>query len=168
MKEPLLLLDKKQIAQKLNRLAYQIYEDNFEENELVIAGVAPRGIIIAQRLQGIIENISDIKVSSLAVEITDRDKTVPTVEIKGNSDELSGKALVLVDDVLNSGKTLVHALGAFVQLPFKKMRTVVLVDRNHKIYPIATDYAGLSLSTVSQEHIDVMMENEAEEAVFLR
>lgn len=168
MKDELLLLNEKQISQKINRLAFQLYEDNFEEGKVVLAGVAPRGTIIAQRLKKVLEKISDLEVTTVDVEITEREKIVPLVKLSVDPATIEGCAVVLVDDVLNSGKTLTHALGAFLTVPLKKLRTVVLVDRNHKAYPVATDFAGLSLSTVSQEHVDVKMGEGAEESVYLR
>jgi len=73
------------------------------------------------------------------------------------------KVIILVDDVLNSGKTLAYGLGVFLNTPHKKIRTVVLVDRSHKIFPIATDFVGLELATVLKEHVDVVMDVDGEE-----
>ena len=81
----------------------------------------------------------------------------------------ANKVVILVDDVLNSGKTLAYGFGVFLDVPLKKLRTVVLVDRNHKSFPITTDYAGIALSTVLKEHVEVVLNEEgAEDEVYLR
>ena len=81
----------------------------------------------------------------------------------------NNKVVILVDDVLNSGKTLAYGFGVFIDVPLKKLRTVVLVDRNHKNFPVTTDFAGIALSTVLKEHVDVILNEEGvENAVYLR
>ena len=83
--------------------------------------------------------------------------------------DCSNKVVILVDDVLNSGKTLAYGFGVFLDVPLKKLRTVVLIDRNHKSFPVTTDYAGVALSTVLKEHIDVILDEVGEDdAVYLR
>jgi pyrimidine operon attenuation protein/uracil phosphoribosyltransferase len=75
----------------------------------------------------------------------------------------------LVDDVLNSGKTLAYGFGVFLDVPLKKLRTAVLIDRNHKNFPMTTDFAGIALSTVLKEHVDVVLDEDGEaDAVYLR
>ncbi|HLT42540.1 MAG TPA: phosphoribosyltransferase family protein [Sphingobacteriaceae bacterium] len=162
------ILDSKGIAEKTTRIAYQILEDNFEEKTLVFAGIADRGFIFAQRLKEEFELISSAKVDLIKLTI-DKDST----SLRGSSDvdvEIArNKVLVIIDDVLNSGRTLAYGLGLFLNVPLKKMRVVVLIDRNHRKFPIVSDFAGLELSTVLKEHVSVNFnnDNKEEDAAYL-
>lgn len=158
----LLILDKKQIQQKINRIAYQILEDNLNEKEIVLAGIWDRGYKLALRLKKVLAKISDLKVIMLKIEL-DRQNSKLVANTDLEEVHWKNKVIILVDDVLNSGKTLAYGLGVFLNTPHKKIRTVVLVDRSHKIFPIATDYVGLQMATVLKEHVDVVMDVEGEE-----
>lgn len=153
-----LILNKTQIRQKSKRIAYQILEDNFEEKNIVLVGIADRGYIFAQRLQTILQEIASDKKIELIKVIIEKEKrsleaiTDQSVEIAKN------KTVIIVDDVLNSGRTLAYALGVFINVPLKKMRTAVLIDRSHHIFPIFSDYYGLKLSTILKEHVSVRLE----------
>ncbi|WP_199136909.1 phosphoribosyltransferase family protein [Pedobacter sp. ASV12] len=157
-----LILDKQQIAQKINRIAYQILEDNLGEKELVLAGIWDRGYKLALRLQKVLQEISSFNLILLRVDLEKQSsKLVAKTDLPESV--WKNKVVILVDDVLNSGKTLAYGLGVFLNTPHKKIRTVVLVDRSHKIFPIATDFVGLELSTILKEHVDVVMDVEGEE-----
>lgn len=157
-----LILDKNQIAQKINRIAYQILEDNLDEKELILAGIWDRGYKLAVRLKSVLEQISDFKVTLLRVDLEKQNSKLVAKTDLPESD-WKGKVIILVDDVLNSGKTLTYGLGVFLNTPHKRIRTVVLVDRSHKIFPIATDFVGLQLATILKEHVDVVLDVEGEE-----
>ncbi len=157
-----LILDKKQIQQKINRIAYQILEDNIDEKEIIIAGIWDRGYKLAIRLEKILKEISEFKTTLLRIDLEKQSsKLVAKTDLPETN--WKNKVIILVDDVLNSGKTLAYGLGVFLNTPHKKIRTVVLVDRSHKIFPIATDFVGLELATVLKEHVDVIMDVEGEE-----
>jgi pyrimidine operon attenuation protein/uracil phosphoribosyltransferase len=157
-----LILDKQQIEQKINRIAYQILEDNLEEKEIVLAGIWDRGYKLALRLKTVLQEIAGFKVTMLRVDLEKQNsKLVAKTDLQET--EWKNKVIILVDDVLNSGKTLAYGLGVFLNTPHKKIRTVVLVDRSHKIFPIATDFVGLELSTILKEHVDVVMDVVGEE-----
>ncbi|MES2417031.1 MAG: phosphoribosyltransferase family protein [Bacteroidota bacterium] len=157
-----LVLDKAQIEQKINRIAYQILEDNLEEKEIVLAGIWDRGYKLALRLKIVLERIADFKVILLRIDLEKQNsKLIAQTDLQENV--WKNKVIILVDDVLNSGKTLAYGLGVFLNTPHKKIRTVVLVDRSHKIFPIATDFVGLSLATILKEHVDVVLDVEGEE-----
>ena len=162
------ILDHQQIQQKLDRIAYQILEDNFEEEEIIIAGILPSGDKIAKRLKAILDDIAPFKTTFVGIEL---DKQSTSLRAKTDADIsiCNNKAVIIVDDVLNSGKTLAYGFGVFLDVPLKKLRTVVLVDRNHKSFPVTTDYAGIALSTVLKEHVEVVLTEDGEEdAVYLR
>jgi len=163
----ILILDKNQIQQKLNRISYQIWEDILDEEEIIIAGIAEQGYTIAERLKAILERISGIRVLLMRIEI-DKSSTHLQAATDISMEQCSGKVIVLVDDVLNSGKTLAYGIGVFLDVPLKKIRTVVLVDRSHRVFPISPDYTGLQIATVLKEHVEVVLDEETqEEAVYL-
>lgn len=163
----LLILNHHQIQQKLDRIAYQILEDNFEETEIVIAGILPRGNFLAERLKKILDQIAPFKSTMINIEL---EKKASSLKASTDSDIqiCANKTVILVDDVLNSGKTLAYGFGVFIDVPLKKLRTVVLVDRNHKSFPVTTDYAGIALSTLLKEHVDVALSADgSDDAVYL-
>ncbi|HYH55935.1 MAG TPA: phosphoribosyltransferase family protein [Anseongella sp.] len=161
----ILVLDKKQIGQKLNRIAYQILEDNFEEEEIILAGIVPRGYILAERLKKILSRIAEQKVQLLKLNI-DKDSRSLKADTDIPVDKCKNKVIILVDDVLHTGRTLVYGVGVFLDIPLKKIRTVVLVDRSHKSYPVHIDFTGMQLSTVAKEHVQLVIDKK-EEAVYL-
>ncbi|WPU93861.1 phosphoribosyltransferase family protein [Mucilaginibacter sabulilitoris] len=164
----LLILNQQQIQQKIDRIAYQILEDNFDEQEILIAGILPRGNHIAERIKAVLDNIAPFSSKLLTIEL---EKQSSTLQANINFDvrDCDNKVVILVDDVLNSGKTLAYGFGVFLDVPLKKLRTAVLIDRNHKSFPITTDFAGVALSTVIKEHVDVVFGEAGEEdAVYLR
>lgn len=152
-----IILDKKQIDHKIRRIAYQIYENNVSEKEVVIAGIYENGFLFAKKLKTVIEKIAPIKVTMCKVII---DKKIPTNPIKTSlkPEEYKNKSLVLVDDVLHSGTTLIYGIKHFLEVPLKQFNTAVLVDRNHKKYPVKADFKGISLSTSINENVSVVFE----------
>lgn len=148
------ILTKQQIKHKIQRIAYQIYETNVNEKELVIAGIDYNGYVLAERIVAILSSISDIKI--LLCKVT-MNKTAPlnTVKISIPPEEYKNKAIVLVDDVLNTGTALMFGVQHFLNTPVKRFNTAVLVNRNHKKYPIKADFKGVSLSTSLKNHIEV-------------
>ena len=163
----LLILNKQQIQQKINRIAYQILEDNLGEKEIVLAGIWDRGYKLALRLKDVLVEITDLKITMLRIDLEkDNSSLVATTDI--DPVKVKNKVIILVDDVLNSGKTLAYGFGVFLNTPHKKIRTVVLVDRSHKIFPVATDFVGLQMATVLKEHVDVVLDVAGQEdAVYL-
>jgi pyrimidine operon attenuation protein/uracil phosphoribosyltransferase len=148
------ILTNTEIQHKLRRIAFQIYENNTGQKEIVLAGIASNGFLLAKKLKVILEQISPIKV--ILCEVT-MDKKNPLIGVKTSlsKDDYKNKSLVLVDDVLNSGTTLMYAVKHFLDVPLKQFHTAVLVNRNHKKYPIKADFKGISLSTSLQEHISI-------------
>lgn len=163
----LLILNKIQIQQKIDRMAYQILEDNLAEKEIVLAGIVSLGYIIAKRLKKVLESISEIKITLIKIEIN---KTSSHLQASSDLDmnEVSNKVVILVDDVLDSGRTLVYGLGVFLDVPLKKLRTLVLIDRSHRLFPISPDFTGMELATLLKEHVEVILaEKSREDAVYL-
>lgn len=153
-----IILTHEQIQHKIKRIAYQIYETNVDETEIIIAGIAENGYIFAQRLKKNLEGISNIKVTLCTVTM-DKQSPQDTVKTSLNSSKYRNKSLVLADDVLNSGTTLIYGVKHFLDVPLARFKTAVLVNRNHKKYPIKADFKGISLSTSLHEHVIVQFGN---------
>lgn len=152
-----IILNNREIEHKITRIAYQIYETFVEEEVIVIAGIANNGFIFAEKIATALEKISTLKVSLCEVVIDKQNPTSPiTTSLK--KEDYQNKGLVLVDDVLNSGTTLVYGVRHFLDVPLSKFKTAVLVDRNHKKYPVKADFKGISLSTSLLEHVQVVFE----------
>jgi pyrimidine operon attenuation protein/uracil phosphoribosyltransferase len=151
------ILGKEEIAHKLKRIAYQIYEANISQEEVVIAGIKANGYIFAEKLKTAVEKISPIKVTLCEVTM-DKKNPINPITTSLKPEAYQNKSLLLVDDVLHSGTTLIYAVKHFLEVPLKQFKTAVLVDRNHKKYPIKADYKGISLSTSINENVAVIFE----------
>ncbi len=149
-----IILTNEQIKHKIKRIAYQIYENNVNEKEVIIAGIAKNGYVFAEKLKTELEKISAIKVVLCKVNVNKK-QPIKNIETSLISKQYANSSLVLVDDVLNSGATLIYAIKHFLDTPLKQFKTAVLVNRNHKKYPVKADFKGISLSTSIQEHITV-------------
>lgn len=161
------ILTPEQWKQKIDRIAHQIHENYFDEDELVIIGVANRGHQLAEKLAALLTDIAEFKIELGSIRL---DKDAPlsvTPEMSLEKEQYAGKPVVLVDDVLNSGKTLVYALGHILTGNPKTIKTVTLVDRRHRKFPIKADYVGMTLSTTLQEHISVRF-NDGSTSVVLK
>ena len=157
------ILTHQQIEYKIRRIAYQIYESHIDETEIILAGIESKGYIFAEKINTILKEICNIKVTLCKVKM-DKKNPLGTVETSLSSDEYKDKCVVLVDDVLNSGTTLIYGVMHFLNVPLKQFKTAVLINRNHKRFPIKADFKGLSLSTSLQEHIEVRFEENNDSA----
>jgi pyrimidine operon attenuation protein/uracil phosphoribosyltransferase len=157
------ILNHQEIEHKIRRIAYQIYETFVDEPEIVLAGIASNGFVFAKKLAVELERISTIKISLCEVFINKQNPNI-LITTSLSKENYENKGVVLVDDVLNSGTTLIYGVKHFLEVPLKKLKTAVLVDRNHKKYPVKADFKGLSLSTSLLEHVQVVFENNADHA----
>jgi pyrimidine operon attenuation protein/uracil phosphoribosyltransferase len=158
-----LLLDDHQISQRINRIAWQILEDNSAEKEVIIAGIIRSGYQVAEKINAALKSIAPFTTKLIEVHV-DKHVQAKDIRITASKEELQGKVIILVDDVLNSGKTMIYALKPFLDADIKKIRTAVLIDRNHRRYPIAADYVGMSLSTTLREHVTVQTDGKSTSA----
>lgn len=149
------VLDHERVGRKLVRIAHQLHEEHHQEKELVLVGVAPRGHELAGRLATLLSGISKIRTTVVAIALDKDDPLGGPVSLAVEEKALTGRVVVLVDDVLMSGRTLMHAAAHLVRFPIKRLSTVVLVDRRHRAFPVRADIVGLTLSTTVQEHISV-------------
>jgi pyrimidine operon attenuation protein/uracil phosphoribosyltransferase len=165
-KEKTLILESKQIGQKLTRMAHEIHENNYLEKEIVLVGVVGRGLEVAERLFSALKSIATCEVNLYQIEIN-KDKPLSSdVKFNGDIKLLKGKSVILIDDVLNSGRTLIYAAKYLLDAEPRSLATATLVDRFHRRFPVRADYVGLTLSTNLKEHISVEMEK-GKEAVYL-
>ncbi len=161
-----IILEHQEILHKIRRIAYQIYECNVEENEIILAGIDENGYILAKKLKQNLEKISDLTPILCRVKI---DKKQPLNEVKTSlqQEDYQDKSIVLVDDVLNSGSTLIYGIKHFLDVPLKQFKTAVLVNRNHKKYPVKADFKGISLSTSLHEHVEIDLSGKKYEAYLI-
>lgn len=155
MSDKTLILNTQQILQKVNRIAYQIYEDNCYEKEITVVGIDKKGYLIAKLIADQLKNISDLKITLAKLTIDKENAHSNNEKLDVDSQSLNDKVVILVDDVLNTGKSLIFGVKYLLNFPIKKMSTAVLVDRNNKKYPIGTHYVGLALSTTLKNHISI-------------
>ncbi|MGB3591502.1 MAG: phosphoribosyltransferase family protein [Nonlabens sp.] len=150
------ILDHHQINHKINRIAYQIAEEFINESQIVLAGIDQGGyqlaLLIKEQLAGILQ--VDIKLCRVTIDKRNpQDKVITSIP----EGQYKNTAIVLCDDVLNSGTTLMYGVRHFLNVPLNSLKTAILINRNHKKYPVKADYKGLSLSTTMEEHIDVQI-----------
>ena len=158
-----IILNNQEIEHKIKRIAYQIYETFVDETEIVIAGIASNGFVFAKKITAELEQISTLKVTLCEVFINKQNTNSP-ITTSLSKEQYENKGLVLVDDVLNSGTTLIYGVKHFLDVPLKKLKTAVLVDRNHKKYPVKADFKGISLSTSLLEHVQVVFDEKGDYA----
>lgn len=146
------ILSVEQIEHKLKRMAYEIWEQNSGEQEIVMLGIADGGAVLAANLKNILEEISPLNVSLETLEINKKKVYDFAPEVQS---DLKNKVVIVVDDVAMSGKTLLYAIKPLLDHRPKKIQIAVLVDRKHKNFPVTADIIGYSIASTIQEHIIV-------------
>lgn len=152
------ILSHEEIQHKVRRIAYQIYESNMNENQLILAGISKSGYIFAEKLKETLNQICNLEIQLCEVHINKRNP-LDTITTSLPEEIYTNQAVILVDDVLNSGATLIYAIKHFLNVPLKRFKTAVLVNRNHKKFPVKADFKGISLSTSLHEHVTVIFED---------
>ncbi|MCL6267868.1 phosphoribosyltransferase family protein [Flagellimonas myxillae] len=152
------ILTHDQIQHKVKRIAYQIYEANVTEKEIVIAGIEGGGLNLAKKIANVLKKITEADIVLCKMKMDKKNPLESGVVTSIPEEGYTNKSIVLVDDVLNSGTTLIYGVHHFLKTPIKQLKTAVLVNRNHKKYPIKADYKGISLSTSLNEHVRVEFE----------
>jgi pyrimidine operon attenuation protein/uracil phosphoribosyltransferase len=160
------ILTHQEIEHKIKRIAYQIYETFVDEEEIVIAGIATNGFVFAQKIAAALNEIATLNIALCEVNVNKQHPEAP-IQTSLPKEEYANKGLILVDDVLNSGTTLIYAVRHFLDVPLTKFKTAVLVDRNHKKYPVKADFKGISLSTSLLEHVRVVFDDNGQNSAYL-
>lgn len=179
-----LVLTAEQIRQKIRRIAFQVYENNFDETALLLAGISGEGYVLAQALADELKTMAPFSVELIELVLDKSQTAQPTVSlvssVTGESTvaestaaesavaNFADKVIIVVDDVLYTGRTLAFSLQPFLQVPIRKLQVAVLVDRNYPRYPVAADYKGYELSTTLTEHVEVVLSDEVRRGVYLR
>lgn len=146
------IMDEATAEKKMMRMALEILENNAGEKELILVGVRESGHVLAACIQKMLSAVSDVQTELISLSI---DKKIPgEVELSKQID-FTNKVIIVIDDVANSGKTLLYALKPFLAFHPKKIQTLVLVERSHNSFPVHPDYRGLTIATTLQEHIYV-------------
>ena len=159
------ILSKEVVEKKLRRMAYEILENNIDEREIILAGIRESGSVVAKVIQKMLGEISAIKTELITITL---DKSEPTNVSLSKTFDFNGKVIVVIDDVSNSGKTLLYALKPFIDSHPKKIQTLVLVERTHTSFPVRPDYVGLSIATTLHEHIFVEVKGEEVAGAYLK
>jgi len=165
--EKTLILSPLQSKQKLDRIAHEIQENFYDNGTLYVVGIADRGYLVAEIITNVLKEICDFDIELVKLTLDKDEPLSSQPELGVDLSVLKNKSVVLVDDVLNSGRTLVYALAHLLKSELRLVKTVTLVDRMHRRYPIRADYVGLTLSTTLQEHIAVEFKD-SEISVFLK
>ncbi len=162
-----LILTASQVKQKVRRMAYEIFENNFDSKSLIIAGIEGHGYTVAAALAKELGEISPLTLKVIKVSI---DKTAPQqseIELDCDLKEIRKKCIVLVDDVLNTGRTFAYGIKPFLNTEVRKIEIAVLVNRSHTNFPIYPKYTGYQLATTLKDHVEVRLEK-GEIAVYLQ
>jgi pyrimidine operon attenuation protein/uracil phosphoribosyltransferase len=150
------ILTPEQIEQKIARLGHEIHENHYREQEIVLVGIKDRGFEFAVRLNDYLLQNTDLEVTLACLEM-DKDAPLDSfIKLDLDPAELNGKCVLLVDDVLNSGRTAMYAARHLLTQSIRDLRTVFLVKREHRRFPIMANYVGLALATTLREHISVV------------
>ncbi|MBA3829161.1 MAG: phosphoribosyltransferase [Taibaiella sp.] len=164
-KDRILILDKERIARKIHRMAYQAWEYNSNEKSVTLIGIESAGAVLANNLAKTLREISPLNVEVISININKRKPLTSDTIV---DTDLTGRSVILVDDVADSGRTLLYALRPLLSYEMKKILIAVLVDRKHKSYPVSADIVGHSIATTLQEHIEVEHENGIITAAYLQ
>ena len=152
-----LVLNSVQVEQKIKRIAFEIYEHNFQEKRILLAGIDGQGYVFAKMLKEALEGISPISVKLLKVSLDKFSSKQGEVRLDVGEKELKNRCVVLIDDVLNTGKTLAFGMQPFLNAEIKRLEVAVLINRRHTQYPILPTYTGYALATMISEHVEVVL-----------
>lgn len=154
------ILSSEQTLQKIKRIAFEIYEKNFEEESIVLAGITGEGYEMARLLEVFLKDISQLRVQLMRIDLNKDHPHTSPVQFDTDKELLTRKVIIVVDDVLNTGRTLAYSLSPFLGISLKRLQVAVMVNRAHHSFPISADYVGYALSTTLNEHIQVKLSGE--------
>ncbi len=160
------VLDAVKVNQKITRIAYEIIENNFKEKTLVIAGIDGQGYLLAKQIAAELGKISPIQIRLVKVSLDKLSPQQSEVTLDLENKEIKKKCIVLVDDVLNTGRTLAYGMKPFLNIEVKKIEVAVLVNRSNTLFPITPTYTGYELATTLSDHVEVVLGKNA--AVYLK
>lgn len=147
-----IILDSTRIERILQRIAFEILEHCHSLERVTLIGILPRGEWVANRIKENLTQTSNLSIDLITLKISDLGA------LSKQQDLIDGQHVLLVDDVIKSGQTMMEAASAIMQFKPKQLITISLVDRKHRRFPIHSDLTGLSLATTMQEHIHLEIE----------
>lgn len=167
-----MILRAEEIDQKIRRIAYEIYERNFQDSQLIVAGIDDRGYALAKRIADHLDEISHFQFAKqsltlVKVSLQKFTREQCDVSLSCPVEDLDGKNIILVDDVLNTGRTLAYSMRPFLERNLHQLEIAVLVNRSHSKFPVVASYTGYELATTLEEHIEVVLNGE-QSAVYLK
>lgn len=157
------ILNKQQIENKILRISFEIIEGNLDANNILLIGLEKNGFIIAKKIQNFIQQKASLNIGVVKMTLKKNN------EKKNFSDKIKDdyNSFILIDDVLKSGKTIIHAIKELLKFNIKKLETVVLINRKHNVFPVGVNYVGLELSTTLEDHIEVILDDEKKIGAYL-
>lgn len=161
------LLDNVAVKQKIQRISYQIAENNYQHDEIILAGINNSGYNLAKLFEKHLKKIIDTKISVNRIRLNPAKPTENPITIDNPLNDLRNKVIIIVDDVANTGRTIFYAFRPFVEILPYKIEVAVLVDRKHKHFPIQVDYVGMSLATTMKDNIRVELSDTDNMEVYL-
>ena len=159
------ILNAETVEKKLQRLALELIENNLEEQELILVAIEENGVVLAKNIRQLMKQHAGIQTELITLKLN---KKKPEAVTLSKEMDFTGKVIVLIDDVTNSGKTLLYALKPFLNAHPRKIQTLVLVERTHTLFPITPDYKGISLATTLQDHIYVEIDGDKVTGAYLK
>jgi pyrimidine operon attenuation protein / uracil phosphoribosyltransferase len=161
------ILNTNEISIRVRRMAFEIWEQNFSSQQIFLAGIEKEGYQLAEMLASQLRELSPLLVNVIAITLDKTAKSQSDVKIAHDIAAMEGQSVIIVDDVLNTGKTIAFALQPFLAIPLLRLQVAVLIDRSHRSYPIRADYVGYALSTTLSSHVETILEPEADRAAYL-
>ena len=162
-----LILNHQQTLNKIKRIAHEVYEQNFEEDEIIFAGIQDTGYIFAEILSAEFDKIAPIKSKLIKLTLNKVSPTQSDVDVSDNTIDFTNKVIIIADDVLSTGKTIAYSLRPFLKIPVKKIQVAVIVDRNLKSFPVEANFVGYELSTTVNQHIEVVLDTNKSLGIYL-
>ncbi|MBC8397176.1 MAG: phosphoribosyltransferase [Flavobacteriales bacterium] len=156
-----LILDNSDIENKIQRIGLQILEDNIEKSKIIFFGISDNGKLIAKKLIVHLNKISKLEVELIKVTIENNSV------LYDKKFSIKNESVIIVGDVSHSGKTIQLVISNLIQYNPLKIKTSVIVNRDHALFPVKIDYAGLSLSTSVNEHVDMIIDKKKNLRVYL-
>ena len=153
-----IILDSGDIKNKINRISFEIIEKNFDKDEIIMVGLLPNGKYLSKEISECVKQNSEISMSTIHFNF-DKKRKISCEESDFDFNDLKNKTVIVVDDVMNSGSSIMYAINTILNFSPEKIQVGVLVERNYKNFPIIPDYKGLELSTSPEEHVKVELGN---------
>lgn len=164
------ILGQHAIFARLKRMAYEIYEANYKEEELIVIGIDERGGYLAQQLCAHLSEISSMNIHLIHANLDRSDPAGIGIDLSIEDVEtLKAKTLIVVDDVLYTGNTMLNVVAILLQAGTRSIQTATLIDRGHRKMPVSPDFVGMELATTIHQHVIVEIdESNGNVQVFLK